>query len=125
MSLRLDLRQIMMAALALIVVAAATLWTWDPFHRRRHAEERAAANADLAATAALETQGARESLARTEAAVRQRSSADHVTASVQILAQQSKDAHAPLSPERAGRLRDHDRELCGIDLTLSGCGAAD
>ena len=119
------LRQYVLAALAMLIGVFALLWNWDPLHRRRHAEERAAASADLAASAALETQGARASLARTEAAVRQRDAAQRATASVQVLAQQSKDAHAPLSPERARRLRDHDRELCLIDGTLSGCSAED
>jgi hypothetical protein len=125
MNLTPRLRQYIVAALALLVVSVTLLWNWDPFHRRRHAEERAAASADMAASAALEVQGARESLARTETAVRQRDAAQRATAAVQILAQQSKDAHAPLSSERAARLRDHDRELCLIDSTLSGCSAND
>ncbi|HEY3697044.1 hypothetical protein [Phenylobacterium sp.] len=106
-----------------ILVGVSMLWTWDPFHRRRHAEQRAAASADLAASASLEVQGARAALARTEAAVQRRDAANQVTASIQTLALQSKDANAPLSPDRAGRLRDHDRELCRIDPTLSGCAA--
>ena len=125
MTLPSRIRRYLGLALAVVVTAALLLWNWDPFHRRRHAEERASASADAAASAALEAQGARESLVRTEAAVRQRDAAQRATASVQILAQQSKDAHEPLSSERAARLREHDLQLCLIDPTLSGCSAKD
>lgn len=109
----------LLAAIILAVIVVA--WRWDPFNRRAHAERRAEANADRAATATLETAGARLALAGSSAAIAQREAARIATAKLEDAAERSEDADELLSPDRAARLREHDRELCLLAPSLLGC----
>jgi hypothetical protein len=88
---------------------------------RPRAELRAAQTA--AAAARLEAAGERASAERVEVVVRQR---EAVQARTQILAREAakaEDAHAPLDPLRADRLRAHDLSLCQSAPRLGGCAA--
>lgn len=97
-------------AVVLTLLAAATLIYWKGRHEGV-AQERPTTEAALAkaAVAGLETEGARESAQRVEVVVRQREAAARTVADVAVQALQSEDAHAPLAPDRAARLRDADR----------------
>lgn len=83
-----------------------------------------AAALDRAATATLETEGARASAARVELVVRQREAAMQSVARITPEILQSEAAHAPLENDRLARLRRHDLELCQL-ADLAGCAAPD
>jgi hypothetical protein len=95
------------------------------YMRGRHdgaAQERprvAAAQAQAMA-AGLETLGARQTARRVEVVVRQRDAAAAVVSDIAAKALLAEDAHAPLDPDRAARLRDADRRLCD-QAALAGC----
>jgi hypothetical protein len=78
---------------------------------------------DRAATATLETEGARASAARVEVVVRQREAAAQSVARITPQILQSEAAHAPLDHDRLARLRDHDLELCKL-ADLVGCSTS-
>jgi len=111
--------------IAVLILAFVTAWNWDPFHRRRNAELRAAERADQAAAAMLIAKGAQDAARQVDAAVQRRDSASAAAKKLERSAYQSEDANAVLAPDRARRLLEHDRELCRVAPTLIGCGAAD
>jgi hypothetical protein len=114
------------AALGVIVIlalAGGLLWSFDPFHRRARAEQRAEIAERQASVAQLETRGARESVARSDVTARRREAASAVVTALQTAAQHSEDADAPLAPDRARRLLAADRRLCQLGQDLVGCAA--
>jgi len=110
------------AIVGLVLLAA---WNWDPFHRRQRAERRAAQSAEAATAASLAAEGAQGTNKRLDVAVGRRDAARAATARLELSAHRSEDADAKLAPDRARRLLEHDRELCRISPSLSGCAAAD
>jgi hypothetical protein len=78
-----------------------------------------------AAVAKLEVEGARASAARVDVVQRRTDDVDRLVAEFTPKALQSKDAHAPLDPDRLARLRDADDELCRLAPGLEGCGSSD
>jgi len=114
----------LMAALAGagVLLAGATGLYWKG-RLEGAARERPKVEAALAqaAVASLEVRGERESAQRVEVAVRQREAAARSVTRIAHEALTSEDAHAPLDPARADRLRAHDRELCLAAPDLTGC----
>ena len=110
------------AALALIAAALGLYWKGrrDGVAHERPRTEVAQAQAEVAK---LETQGARLSATQVSAAVARRDAASSATERVAAQALTSEDAHAPLDPTRAARLRADDVELCRTAPELAGCAA--
>lgn len=110
------------AAGALLAAALGLYWKGriDGATRERPKIEVAAAQA---AISRLETLGERGSAQRVEVVVRQRDAAARTVTQLIRRAMISEDAHAPLAPDRAARLRAHDRELCLAAPQLAGCTA--
>lgn len=119
----------LMALVAVIAIALVAnwwndLWSWLPWSaesRAARAEAAAETSAGQASTAALQTEGAQETIQRVEVVVTQRRAADAATAALTTQARSSDDADQPLAPDRARRLRDHDGELCRLRPSLAGC----
>lgn len=112
---------LMLVAAALLVSGALGLY-WKGRNEGASAERAKTAAAEARAVVAdLETKGARESLDRAVAAAEQRRSASAILAAMTPAALASEDAHAPLEPARAARLRDADRRLCELAPDLVGC----
>ena len=82
------------------------------------------AKADQVVTSSQETIGARQSAQRVDVVVTQTRAADAAVYDLAAAAMTSEDAHAPLNPDRAARLRHADGELCRISPDLDGCAAA-
>ena len=117
------------AALAAAVVLLGGLgFRWDPFDldRRRadRAEQAAAVATAEAAARSAEAAGQAGQVIRLDAAVRSTVALERATAHSIQIARTADDASTPLDPDRADRLRDHDRELCRISPDLLGCPAA-
>lgn len=111
-------------AAVLTVLATAALLYWHGRHDEAARDKpKIAAAAAQAAVAGLETRGARDTADRVDAAGRQREAARAAIAQLTPKALSSEDAHAPLAPGRAQRLRDADRQLCLADPDLAGCSA--
>ena len=111
--------------IAVAGVAAALILAAGIYGKGRHdgiAHERPKTEAAQAqaAVAGLETEGARQTAARVEVVVRQREAAAETVTQLAAKALTSEDAHAPLDPDRAARLRDADRRLCDA-AALAGC----
>lgn len=83
----------------------------------------AAAQAEVV-TARLEADLARQTAARVEVVVRRQAQSAEVIRRYSIDAENAEDADALLSPERASRLRNAERELCELAATLDGCTPA-
>ncbi|MFN3585750.1 hypothetical protein [Phenylobacterium sp.] len=115
----------LIAGLASAVVALATLTGlyWKG-RLEGAARERARTEAALvqARTSGLEARAERASAQRVEVVVRQREAAARTLVPFTQDAMTSEDAHAPLDPDRAARLRAHDHQLCLI-ADLAGCPA--
>lgn len=109
------------------VVANGLGFRWDPFNvaerRAERAESRAVAAEDNAAARTLESEGRADQLERVETVHRQIIEVQTVTAEAVAAARSAPDADTPLDPDRAARLRGHDRELCGLAPALGGCTA--
>lgn len=117
------------AALAAVAVVLGGLgFRSDPFDlaRRRadRAEQVAAAATAEAAARSAEAAAQAAQVARLDAAVRSTVALERTTAHSIQIARTADDASTPLAPDRADRLRDHDRELCRIYPDLLGCPAA-
>lgn len=117
------------AVLAAIAVVLGSLgFRWDPFDlARRHADrvEQAAATATAEAAArSAEASGQAGQVARLDAAIRSTVALERATAHSIQIARTADDASTPLDPDRAGRLRAHDGELCRVSPDLLGCSAA-
>lgn len=116
------------AVIALIVVALVLLGGFGAW--RLYESGKASmrptieAKSDQAETSRQETAGARQSAQRVDVVVTQTRAADAAVYDLTAAALTSEDAHAPLSPDRADRLRHADDELCRIAPDLDGCAAA-
>lgn len=108
------------ALAALLLLTGAIYWKGREAGLAHERPKTAAAQAQ-AAVASLETQGARESAARVDVVIRRRESADHTVVQITPEALDAEDAHAPLDPERADRLRLADDQLCLSAPALAGC----
>jgi len=119
-----SLRLIVALVAAAVVLALGAGLYWKGRHdgavRERPKTEAALAQAKVAD---LETRGAQASAQRVDVVVRQRDAANAVVAQLLPKALKSEDAHAPLDPDRAARLRDADRQLCVTAPGLDGCPA--
>ncbi|MBU1324084.1 MAG: hypothetical protein KJ676_02480 [Alphaproteobacteria bacterium] len=109
------------AAAALLVVlglAPALGFRWDPFDRasrRIAALEVRLAQAEAAAAASSRLARAEaEQSVRLEHHHRRTAAATTIVADLTAAVRESPDAHLPLPPDRAARLRDADRRLCGL-----------
>lgn len=118
---------------ALLLLAGAILWIghglglrWDPFDLAQRRITAAETRADIAradaAARALEVEGADAQAERLDRQTRQTLAADRITAVAASDARSAHDASTPLDPDRAARLRDHDRRLC--DLARAVCQPA-
>ncbi|WP_162997960.1 hypothetical protein [Brevundimonas lutea] len=119
-----------LALLAVVVVTIALGrglgLRWDPLGweaRREAAREQAIAHAQSDAQArGLEVQGERrQAERRLDAQTRVRAAADAVG---RFQAETKGQDDAPLDINRRDRLRDLDRELCGLAPELEGCAPA-
>lgn len=110
---------------AAIMATGATALYWkgrlEGAARERPKLEAARAQATIAG---LETRGERENAARVDSAVRTRVAATRSIIRITQDAQASEDAHAPLAPARAARLRAHEDQLCHAAPGLAGCTVA-
>jgi len=117
-------RLILLGGAAAIVLAAAAVLYWKGRHDdaavQRPKIEAAQAQA---AAAGAEAKGEKESAQRVELVVRQREAAAATIADLTPKALNAEDAHAPLDPARAARLRDTDDQLCLAAPQLAGCSA--
>lgn len=116
--------------LVLALVTAGALATgalglyWKGRHEGAAIERPKTAAAEArAAVAGLETRGARETVVRAARASARREAAQATVTTLSPAALTSEDAHAPLDPARATRLRDADRRLCQLAPDLAGCAA--
>ena len=124
---------VLIAALAMVVLTFMILqaigFRFDPFgltaRKADRAQAAAAAAADNASARSLEAEGERRNAQRVEVVVRQASAATHATYTLSAQAWSADDASLPLPPDRADRLRAHDRELCWIRSSVTGCAASD
>ncbi len=112
---------------AIAVVLGGLGFRWDPFdldRRRMHrAEAEAAVAGRQAAARTAEARGQAEQVVRLDAALRSAVTLERVTAQAIQTARTADDVSLPLSPDRADRLRAHDRELCRHASDLVGCPA--
>ena len=115
----------LLMAVALIAWGWNNLWAWLPWSaeaRLDRAEVRADHAESDAAARGLEAQGNAEQVRRTEAYGDIRVRVEAATAESITQARSAPDATEPLAANRAARLRDHDRRLCG--LAPASCPAA-
>ncbi|WP_439472182.1 hypothetical protein [Brevundimonas sp.] len=112
--------------IALLLAGRGLGLRWDPLGLDARRLERVEQQAEVATADArartLEVEGARVQARRLEDAHQQAVELAQVTAAAEAEARKADDAHLPLDPDRIGRLRDHDRELCRIAPDV--CGAA-
>jgi hypothetical protein len=90
--------------------------------RLERAERQAEAAADDADARRLEVEGGVVQTRRLEQQHQQSVALARVTTAAQAEARNAHDSDLPLDPDRAARLRDHDRRLCR--LTPAVCAAA-
>lgn len=114
-------RLMLVGAGCVAVLAVAAGLYWKGRHDGvGHERPKIVAAQAQAAVARLETDGARQTAQRVEVVVRQREAATAAVSQLTAQALISEDAHAPLDPARAARLRDADRLLCD-QAALVGC----
>ena len=117
-----------LAALAAVALIFGGLgFRWDPLdlaRRRADRAEQAAAVATAQATArTAEAEGQAAQVVRLDAALQSAVALERATAHALQIARTADDVSTPLDPDRADRLRDHDRELCRLAPDLGGCPA--
>jgi hypothetical protein len=114
----------LMGVVAALFVALALGLYWKGRQEGAAAERpKTQAAVAQAAIASMNTEGARWAARGVDIAVRQRAAAEATVSRITTKALSSEDAHAPLDPDRAARLRDADHSLCLADPDLAGCGA--
>ena len=117
-------RLILLCAAAAVVLAAAAGLYWKGRHDDAAVQKPKIAAAEAqAATAGAEAQGEKDSAQRVELVVRQREAAAATVTDLTPKALNAEDAHAPLDPARAARLRAADDQLCLAAPQLAGCAA--
>jgi hypothetical protein len=101
---------------------------WDPFgldeRRLQTAERHAAAAVNDAAARRLEAEGAAVQARRLDDHQQQALELARITAAAGAEARNADDADHPLDPDRADRLRAHDRELCRLRPDVCAASAA-
>ncbi|WP_420472107.1 hypothetical protein [Brevundimonas sp. FT23042] len=106
----------------LVVVLDGLGVRWDPlgFGARRlaRAEAQAALAESQARARALETEATADQARRLELHHQQAIGLARITAAAEASARTAPDADDRLEPDRAGRIRAHDRELCALAPTL-------
>lgn len=116
------------ALVSLVLLAGAAGFRWDPLRLTERRLERTRAELAVARsdTAARRIEQAAEAGqgARLDAHHRQSEAAARLSAVAETEARKAPDAQTPLDPDRARRLRELDRRLCGLAPDLSGCAAA-
>jgi hypothetical protein len=122
LSLRLTL---ILAAVGVLIASALGLYWKGRIEGAAGEKSKTEVAQAQAAVAKLEVEGARASAARVDVVVRRTDAADRLVGEFTPKALQSKDAHAPLDPDRLARLRDADDELCRLAPGLEGCGPSD
>jgi hypothetical protein len=105
--------------IAILLIAGRGLGLhWDPFglgaRRLDRAERQAEAATAEAHARTLEVEGATAQARRLEQQHQQSVGLARVTAAAEAEARNAHDSDLPLAPDRAARLRDHDRELCRL-----------
>lgn len=110
--------------IGLIVLAAGAIYLEGKRDQKSIDQPKIERALDQADISGLETSGAQESAQRVEVFVRQTHDAYAVTSRLAVEATKAEDAHAPLDPSRAARLRSTDRELCDTRPSLVGCQPA-
>lgn len=118
---------------AVLVLASLVAWVghglglrWDPFDLAQRRVDAAEARAEIARAdayaRALEVEGAQAQASRLDRHTHETLAAERITAVAAADARSAHDASTPLDPDRADRLRDHDRRLC--DLAPAVCHPA-
>lgn len=116
------------AALAIVTLIALAahqwdrLWAWLPWSAETRLERVIRDRDHWAASAAVhaaEAEALRGQIVRTEAAQRSVTTLRDLTTPFVDEARSAPDASTHLDPERADRLREHDRRLC--ELAPGGC----
>lgn len=121
---------VVMAGGALVIGVAlpALGFRWDPFDRssrRIEALERDLSQARAGEDAAVRVASAEAAQsARLEIHHLRMTKADRVVADVAVQSNEAPDAQTPLPSDRAARLRDSDRRLCGLAPDLCSHVAA-
>ena len=117
------------AILLLVVLGRGLGLRWDPLDleaRRLDAARREVKTASAEAAArALEVEGAVAQARRVENHHQQQVAVTRATAISKAEARNAYDAERPLDPDRAARLRDHDRELCKLAPAVCHAAATD
>ena len=119
---------IALAGMAAVAVAAHQwdrLWSWLPWSDERRLERVIDQRDQLAAEAAAQSahiEALTEQARRVETVHRQVIELRDLTDPVIHEARSAHDASFPLEPDRADRLRDHDRKLC--ELAPGACAAS-
>jgi hypothetical protein len=117
-------RLILLGGAAALVLAAAAGLYWKGRHDDASVQRpKIAAAQAQAAVAGAEAKGEKASAQRVELVVRQREAASATVADLTPKALNAEDAHAPLDPARAARLRSADDQLCLAAPQLAGCSA--
>lgn len=115
--------QIIRGGLFAVVIAATLAMLALVFLAGRDASRPAIEAAqDSAASAQLEGEGAALAADLADALNRQSLAQQRALSALERAAIQAEDAHAPLDPDRAARLRAHDDQLCNAAPHLDGCG---
>lgn len=113
------------AILAIVsALVGAVAWVYWTGRQQPIMQQKVSAAQDGQTAAALTTQGVRQTDANVHLTVTAQQAAGAVAAQAAVQAQAAGDAHAPLDPDRAARLRANDHQLCGIDPVLAGCAPA-
>lgn len=114
--------QVIVAGLSAVVIAATlAMLAIVYFAGRKDAAPAIETARDQAASAELAVEGAAISGELADALLQQSRAQNQALIALQRAAAQSEDAHAPLDPARADRLRAHDRQLCDAAPHLDGC----
>ncbi|WP_341019443.1 hypothetical protein [Brevundimonas diminuta] len=112
----------------LLIVGRGLGLRWDPMDlqaRRLEAAQQRLDRAQAEASArSLEAAARARQLENLDAFHRNAQAVTQATVAAEIRARTADDADTPLDPDRARRLRDHDRELCRLAPVVAGCAAS-
>ena len=111
----------------LLIVGRGLGLRWDPLHLQARRLEAAQQRLDRAQTEAsarsLEAAARARQLEDLDAFHRNAQAVTQATVAAETRARTADDADTPLDPDRARRLREHDRELCRLAPVFAGCAA--
>ena len=118
---------VLAVGLMLLIVGRGLGLRWDPLHlqaRRMEAAQQRLGQAESEATArSLEAAARGRQVESLDAFHRNAKAVTQTTVAAETRARTADDADTPLDPDRARRLRDHDRELCRLAPAVAGCAA--